>query len=88
MSKFSLKQTLKDIETKKISIRELNQDYLKRIKEKENLNIFIHFNEEDVFKQIDDLEKDSSIKKLKGIPIAIKDYFALRICLQQQLQRF
>ena len=36
MSKLSLKQTLKDIETKKISIRELNQDYLKRIKEKEH----------------------------------------------------
>ena len=38
MSKSSLKQTLKDLDTKKISIRELNQDYLKRIKEKDNLN--------------------------------------------------
>ena len=46
MSKSSLKQTLKDLNTKKISIRELNQDYLKRIKEKENLNVFIHFSEE------------------------------------------
>ena len=37
MSKSSLKQTLKDLDTKKISIRELNQDYLKRIKENKNL---------------------------------------------------
>ena len=58
MSKSSLKQTLKDLDTKKISIRELNQDYLKRIKEKENLNVFIHFSEENVLKQIDKLEKN------------------------------
>ena len=78
MSKLSLKKTLKDIETKKISIRELNQDYLKRIKEKENLNIFIHFSEEDVIRQLDQLEKNTSTKKLKGIPIAIKDLFCTK----------
>ncbi|MFL2519819.1 MAG: amidase, partial [Alphaproteobacteria bacterium] len=78
MSKLSLKQTLKDLQTKKISIRELNKDFLKRIKEKENLNIFIHFNEEYVLKQIDYLEKDNSTKKLKGIPIAIKDLFCTK----------
>ena len=39
MPKSSLKQTLQDLESKKISIRELNQDYLKRIKENENLNV-------------------------------------------------
>ena len=49
MSKSSLKQTLKDLETKKISIRELNQDYLKRIKENENLNVFIHFSQDTLF---------------------------------------
>ena len=43
MPKLSLKKTLKDLDTKKISILELNQDYLKRIKEKENLNVFIYF---------------------------------------------
>ena len=32
MSKSSLKQTLKDLDTKKISIRELNQDYLKELR--------------------------------------------------------
>ena len=78
MSKSSLKQTLQDLESKKISIRELNQDYLKRIKEKENLNVFIHFSEENVLKQIDNLEKDDSTKKLKGIPIAIKDLFCTK----------
>ena len=78
MSKSSLKQTLKDLDTKKISIRELNQDYLKRIKENENLNVFIHFSEENVLKQIDNLEKDNSTKKLKGIPIAIKDLFCTK----------
>ena len=44
MSKSSLKQTLKDLDTKKISIRELNQDYLKRIKENENFNVFSQLN--------------------------------------------
>ena len=62
MPKLSLKKTLKDLDTKKISILELNQDFLTRIKEKESLNIFIHFNEEYVLKQIDYLEKDNSTK--------------------------
>ena len=43
MSKPSLKQTLKDLETKKISIRELNQDYLKRIKEKRKFKYLYPF---------------------------------------------
>jgi len=74
----SLRNTLKDIESKKISIRELNQDYIKKIKEKNNLNIFIHFDEQDVLKRIDELENDNSNKKLKGIPIAIKDLFCTK----------
>ena len=57
MSKSSLKQTLKDLDTKKISIRELNQDYLKRIKENENLNVFIHFSEDNVLKHLQHYEK-------------------------------
>ena len=78
MIKPSLRNTLKDIESKKISIRELNQDYIKKIKEKSNLNIFIHFDEQDVLKRIDELENDNSNKKLKGIPIAIKDLFCTK----------
>ena len=53
MSKSSLKKTLQDLESKKISIKELNQDYLKKIKEKENLNIFIYFSEDNVLEQIE-----------------------------------
>ena len=78
MTKPSLRNTLKNIESKKISIRELNQDYIKKIKEKSNLNIFIHFDEQDVLKRIDELENDNSNKKLKGIPIAIKDLFCTK----------
>ena len=62
MSKSSLKQTLTDLDTKKISIKELNQDYLKRIKEKDNLNVFIHFSEENVLKQIDKLQEEEKWK--------------------------
>ncbi len=78
MNKLSLKNTLKDIKSKKISIRELNLDYIKKIKEKNNLNIFIHFDEKKVLKRIDELEKDHSNSKLKGIPIAIKDLFCTK----------
>ena len=48
MNKPSLKHTLKNIESKKISIRELNQDYINKIKEKMNLNIFINFDEQNI----------------------------------------
>ena len=78
MNKPSLKNTLKDIETKKISIRELNQDYIRIIKEKEHLNIFFYFSEEKILNQIDKLEKENLTKKLKGIPIAIKDLFCTK----------
>jgi len=78
MKKLSLKNTLNDIKSKKISIRELNLDYIKKIKEKNNLNIFIHFDEKKVLKRIDELEKDHSNSKLKGIPIAIKDLFCTK----------
>ncbi len=78
MTKPSLKKTLNDLETKKISIKELNQDYLKQIKEKENLNIFIYFSEDNVLEQIENLEKDNSTKKLNGIPIAVKDLFCTK----------
>ena len=78
MKKLSLKNTLNDIKSKKISIRELNLDYIKKIKEKNNLNIFIHFDEQKILNRVDELEKDNSNKKLKGIPIAIKDLFCTK----------
>ena len=78
MSSSSLKNTIKLLKSNKISIKELNQEYIKKIKEKSNLNIFIYFNEEKILNQIANIEKDNSNKKLKGIPIAIKDLFCTK----------
>ncbi len=74
----SIKKTLQRLEKKDISIKELNQEYIKKIKEKSNLNIFIHFEEQKILDQITELEKDNSNKKLKGIPLAIKDLFCTK----------
>ena len=74
----SIKKTLQRLEKKDISIRELSQEYIKKIKEKSNLNIFIHFEEEKILDQVTELEKDNSNKKLKGIPLAIKDLFCTK----------
>ncbi len=71
----SINETLSKINSKKISIKELNEIFIKRIKEKENLNIFIYFDEEKVLNQIKDLEKNSTKGKLNGIPLGIKDLF-------------
>ena len=48
----SIKETLSKIKSKKISIKELNEIFFKRIKEKENLNIFIYFDEEKVLNRV------------------------------------
>ncbi len=74
----SIKKTLQSLEQKDISIRELSQEYIKKIKEKTNLNIFIHFEEQKILDQVTELEKDNSNKKLKGIPLAIKDLFCTK----------
>ena len=74
----SIKKTLQRLEKKDISIRELSQEYIKKIKEKSNLNIFIHFEEQKILDQVTELEKDNSNKKLKGIPLAIKDLFCTK----------
>ena len=71
----SINETLSKINSKKISIKELNEIFIKRIKEKENLNIFIHFDEEKVLNKIKDLEKNSIKGNLNGIPLGIKDLF-------------
>ena len=71
----SIKETLSKINSKKISIKELNEIFIKRIKEKENLNIFIYFDEVKVLNQIKDVEKNSTKGNLNGIPLGIKDLF-------------
>ena len=71
----SIKEPLSKINSKIVSITELNKIFIKRIKEKENLNIFIYFDEEKVLNQIKDLEKNPTKGKLNGIPLGIKDLF-------------
>ena len=74
----SLKKTIENLQIKKISIRELNQEYINKIKTKSELNIFIHFDEQKILDQVSELENDNSNKKLKGIPLAIKDLFCTK----------
>ena len=74
----SLKKTIENIQNNKISIRELNQEYIDKIKTKSELNIFIHFDEQKILDQVSELENDNSNKKLKGIPLAIKDLFCTK----------
>ena len=74
----SLKKTIENLQHKKISIRELNQEYINKIKTKSELNIFIHFDEQKILDQVSELENDNSNKKLKGIPLAIKDLFCTK----------
>ena len=74
----SLKKTIENLQNNKISIRELNQEYINKIKTKSELNIFIHFDEQKILDQVSELENDNSSKKLKGIPLAIKDLFCTK----------
>ena len=74
----SLKKTIENLQNNKISIRELNQEYIDKIKTKSELNIFIHFDEQKILDQVSELENDNSNKKLKGIPLAIKDLFCTK----------
>ena len=56
----SLKNTIQSLEKNEISIKELSQEYIKNIKEKSSLNIFIHFDEQKILNQAEILEKDKS----------------------------
>ena len=49
MESLTIYETLKNIEDKKISIEELLKLYISRIKENNNLNIFIHFDENIIY---------------------------------------
>ena len=71
----TITETLDSIRTKKISVEELSNVFIKRIKDNKNLNAFIYFDEEKIIhqsKKIDNIKHDLS---LKGIPVAIKDLF-------------
>ena len=62
--------------SKKISILELNQIFIQRIKDHKNINAFVFFDEDLIIKRCKDLEKNKNKNLLlQGIPIAIKDLF-------------
>ena len=74
----TITETLDKIQSKKISVEELNKIFILRIKDNNELNAFIYFNEEiinDQSRKIDNL-KDNL--RLKGIPLAIKDLFCTK----------
>ena len=66
------------LDDNKISVKEIAQTYIKKIKEKKDLNIFIHFNEDKIYDQVKLIEKISNDNSLKGIPIAVKDLFCTK----------
>jgi len=66
------------LDDNKISVKEIAQTYIKKIKEKKDLNIFIYFNEDKIYDQVKLIEKISNDNSLKGIPIAVKDLFCTK----------
>ena len=66
------------LDNNKISIKEIAEIYIKKIKEKKDLNIFIYFNEDKIYDQVKQIEKISNDNYLKGIPIAVKDLFCTK----------
>jgi len=73
-----INQILKYIKSKKISVEELNNIFIKRIEDSNNLNIFIYFDKQKIkerSRKIDNLKQDLS---LTGIPLAIKDLFCTK----------
>ena len=74
----SINQLKTLIDENKISVKEIAQTYIKKIKEKKDLNIFIYFDEDKINNQVTEIEKLPNDKKLKGIPIAVKDLFCTK----------
>ena len=74
----SITETLKIIKSKQISIEELNKIFIKRIKDKSNINAFIYFNEENIIERSRKIDKLGNHLSLKGIPLAIKDLFCTK----------
>ena len=74
----SIIETLDKIRSKKISVEELNKIFIKRIKEKNELNAFIYFNEEIINEQSRKIDNLEDKFRLKGIPLAVKDLFCTK----------
>ena len=71
----TINETREKLISKQISITELNQIFINRIKDKKNINAFIFIDEDLIAyrcKQLEDINDDLT---LKGIPLGIKDLF-------------
>ena len=74
----SITETLDKIQSKKISVEELNKIFIQRIKNNNELNAFIYFNEVIINDQSRKIENLKDNFRLKGIPLAIKDLFCTK----------
>ena len=62
----TITESLEKINSNKISIVELNDIFINRIKKNKNLNAFIYFDEENISQQIKNIQ--SSKNNFKGAP--------------------
>jgi len=74
----TITETLEKIQSKKISVEELNKIFILRIKDNNELNAFIYFNEEIIINQSRKIDNLKDNLRLKGIPLAIKDLFCTK----------
>ena len=74
----SINQLKSLLDENKISVKEIAHTYINKIKEKKDLNIFIYFDEDKINNQVKEIEKLPNNKRLKGIPIAVKDLFCTK----------
>ena len=74
----TITESLEKINSNKISIVELNDIFINRIKKNKHLNAFIYFDEENISQQIKKIQSSKKNFKLKGIPLAIKDLFCTK----------
>ena len=71
----TIKETREKLLSKQISITELNQVFIDRIKDKKNINAFIFIDEDLILNRCKKLENLKDDLTLKGIPLGIKDLF-------------
>ena len=75
----TISEALLNIKNKKISITELNKEFIKKINKSKSLNTLIYFNEEDILERCKKLESISGENlSLYGIPLGIKDLFCTK----------
>jgi len=74
----TITECLEKINSRKVSIIELNDIFINRIKKNKNLNAFIYFNEENVLQQTKKIQGFKNNFNLGGIPLAIKDLFCTK----------